>query len=431
MRKITRNFQENLSTICDELRLAKQWGKSIIILTTHKSIYSQNKLRKALQKKLLELDYNVIDINVNNIKGNFIEQLANHEQVANTVFCISKLDWGSGTDRKDGYRLLNLYRETLIERNIKAVFLLTKREASNLPHYAPDFWAFRHRVLEFFSPRPPNEHYPPVSLMLWHVERSINNSEDLSKRIINREKTLLELPRQDESISLRLELQLELGFLYWYAGETDKAEFFLRDGLNLARKYEFSDILIKYQNGLSILFYEKGDYESSIELLEATKIDHPQDCILRFNQAIVMFAIGKRYQAIQIGKKVASLCNQNPWILNGVGFLYFFAGKLDEAAYFYQMAIRHSPKNGYFSETLALCYWTMGLYDEANAILDQNKDKLDSRSALRQILNLYIHGETKKASALIEKFIRNGKLRKLDIKRDTIMSIINSPNEFV
>ena len=89
MRKNSRTFQENLSTICDELRLAKKWGKNSILLTTHKSIYSQNKLKKALQQKIAEFGYVVVDIAVNNIKGNFIAHIANHDQIANTVFFIS------------------------------------------------------------------------------------------------------------------------------------------------------------------------------------------------------------------------------------------------------------------------------------------------------------------------------------------------------
>jgi predicted Zn-dependent protease len=44
-----------------------------------------------------------------------------------------------------------MHREYLIEGNIRAIFWLTKNELKQLTRFSPDFWAFRHKVVEFFD----------------------------------------------------------------------------------------------------------------------------------------------------------------------------------------------------------------------------------------------------------------------------------------
>ena len=64
----TKDFQENISTIYDELHLAKQWGKASLILTVHKTLFSQEKTKSALQKKLGDLGYRIVKLDVNGLK---------------------------------------------------------------------------------------------------------------------------------------------------------------------------------------------------------------------------------------------------------------------------------------------------------------------------------------------------------------------------
>ena len=297
----TRPFQENISIICDELHLAKQWGKASIILTTHRSTRSQEKTKKAFQKKLGDLGYSIVEIDINKIEGNFIDYMLQLESIENIVFYVSHIDWGGGRDERDGYRTLKLYRETFVEKNIKAIFFLTLREASKLPSYAPDFWAFRHRVLEFRNPRAYDQKQPPAGLMLWHMGNSITPIIDIKSKISGLKKTLTEIPEKAENVSLRIDLQHELAFLYWQLGDHLSVEKALTSGISLAKAYEIFDLLVKLQNGLAVIRYEQGSYQSAMELLEPLINDNPHDCLLLLNQAIVLFAMKKRYNAIAKG----------------------------------------------------------------------------------------------------------------------------------
>jgi len=420
----TKAFQENLSVIYDELHLAKQWGRASIIFTAHRSTGSQEKTKKALQKKLGKLGYRVVGIEINKIEGNFIDYMLQHENSESIVFYVSHIDWGGGRDEKDGYRTLNLYRETLIEQNLKAIFFLTLHEASNLPSYAPDFWAFRHRVLEFSNPRSYNQKHSPVGLMLWHMGNSITFIIDIKSKISGLTKMLKEIPDQAEAVSLCIDLQYELGFLYWQLGDRLGAEKALISGISLAKAYEFLDPLVKLQNGLAIIHYEQRNYQSATELLEPMINDNPHDCLLLLNQAIVLFAMKKRYNAIRKGKKATALCPQNPWVWNSLGFLYYFAGNMDDAINCFQKAIAMSPKIGYFNESLAVCYLAIGLDDKAKAQLHQAKNNSDDRGIIQDVLKEYIEGNAEKASLLMNSAIDAGKLIEFDITRDPTLNAI-------
>jgi tetratricopeptide (TPR) repeat protein len=421
MPKNTKLFQENISIICNELHLAKIWGKTSIILTVHRSTFSQDKTKNALHKKLRSLDYNVVEIPINKVEGNFIDYMLQHKNVENTVFILLNIDWGGGEDEKDGYRILNLYRETLVERGLKVIFFLTSGEAARLPSYAPDFWAFRHHVLEFGSPRAHKQKRPPVSLMLWHVENSYTSDIDIKGKISNLTNMLKNINDRNESISLRIDSHYELGYLYWLLGDHLNVEKILTSGIDLAKTYELFDALVKLRNGLAISRYEREDYQGTMNLLGSTIEENPRDCLLLLNQAIVMFAMKKRYLAITKGKKAASLCAQNPRVWNSLGFLYYFAGKTDEAVNCFQTAIDLSPKIGYFYESLAVCYLSMGLSDRANAQLAQAQKNSIDRGVFLEVIRDCIRGDTENAALPIKPEINAGKITKIEIERDPIL----------
>jgi tetratricopeptide (TPR) repeat protein len=50
-----------------------------------------------------------------------------------------------------------MHREYFVEANIRAIFWLSKYEAKQCSRFAPDFWAFRHKVVEFPELPPRNK----------------------------------------------------------------------------------------------------------------------------------------------------------------------------------------------------------------------------------------------------------------------------------
>jgi tetratricopeptide (TPR) repeat protein len=417
-------FQENLSIILDELQMAKQWGKASIIFTTHKSTFSQDKTKKALRKSLENLDWVIVELEINKIKGNFIDYMLQYQNLENIVFYISNINWGEGVDKKDGYRILNLYRETFVEQNIKAIFFLTLKEALTLPINAPDFWAFRHRVLEFSTPHSPGSQKPPAGIMLWQLDGSINPIADIENKVSNLTKMLREIPDRAESVSLRIDLHYELGFLHWQNGDPLSAEKKLKNGVNLANAYSLTKLLTKLSIGLAIIDYEQEHYQQALNHLEPLLREYPHDCLLILNQAIVLFVKNKRYMAIRRGQKATSICSQNPWMWNSLGFLNYFAGKMDEALNCFQKATDIAPKSGYFFESLAICYWAIGLQDKAVAQLNKAKNLSSQRKIFQDVLKEHIEDNAEKALFLMEKAINSGELTKVSLLRDPILGTL-------
>jgi hypothetical protein len=145
----SKSFKEGMQILMDEIELAFQWQRPSILLAVHNSKIGQVKTQQAFEKELIKTNKKVKSIEAAGKTPDVIGtmcKIANHDEI---VFFVSGI--GNGEDLISGniYGALNMHRELLVEQHIRVVFWLTELEAANLPHHAPDFWAFRHRVVEF------------------------------------------------------------------------------------------------------------------------------------------------------------------------------------------------------------------------------------------------------------------------------------------
>lgn len=147
----SKSFREGINILTDEINLALKWQRPSILLTVHKSKLGQVKAQGALEREIVKNNIKVKYIKVASTNTDVISVLCktpNHDEI---VFFVSGIETIEKKKSGDVYRALNMHREFLVEQRIRVVFWLTELEAGNLPHCAPDFWAFRHRVVEFAS----------------------------------------------------------------------------------------------------------------------------------------------------------------------------------------------------------------------------------------------------------------------------------------
>jgi tetratricopeptide (TPR) repeat protein len=418
MQKHTKAFSENLSIIFDELYLAEYWEKAVIIFTIHKDIFSQAKTKNALSKKLEKNNNNCVEIEIDKVGENLIEYLLDHQDTENTIFFISNIDRGGGEEDKALYKILNIHRETFIEEEIKVIFFLTQNEASELASYAPDFWAFRHRVLEFSSSTARNKKKPPVGVMLWQLEPFISQNVDSESNVSSLIRRAENIPEQPESVAFLIDVEYELGYMCWLVGDLVGAEKNLEKGLDLAEVHSVVEARTKIINGLAIIKYERENYQESMEMLEPLVKENPRDCVLILNHAISTFALNKRYEALKNGLKAKKLCANNPWMLRSLGFLHYFAGRMEKAVACFQRAVEISPTNGIFHEALVVCYLAMGLKRKAIVQLDQVRKDLVERKLFYDILKVFVEDKKENALLLIKEAINDGKLSKQDFVRE-------------
>ena len=154
--KISKAFDECLSLLLEELRLAIQWNRPCILLAVQPSHAGPNTAALALEKKLKKISQKIVHVNFKDDQFDISILTGLFPPQGDVIFFFSHLSQHhQEDDGMDIYRSLNLYRETFIENQIRAIFWLNTEEAADLPRCAPDFWVFRHRVVEFAPSRRP------------------------------------------------------------------------------------------------------------------------------------------------------------------------------------------------------------------------------------------------------------------------------------
>jgi hypothetical protein len=145
----SRSLKEGLDSLRDEIQLAFSWHRPSILLAVSGTKSSLNKAQLALEKELAQSGQKVTGINPTDRSPDVIKAMCSMPNRGQVVFFVSGIGSANESLSRKAYSALNMHRELLVEHQIRVVFWLTKSEAASLPHYAPDFWAFRHRVVEF------------------------------------------------------------------------------------------------------------------------------------------------------------------------------------------------------------------------------------------------------------------------------------------
>ncbi len=151
-------FKEGILSLMDEIKLAFQWARpSILVAVHHDGSAGQEKARVQLRKEIEAVGKKVRDIEADRENPNLIQSILKSAEQKNTVFFVSGIGGKGKSEKEDIYRALNFHREMLVDNRIVLVLWLASTEAAEIPLLAPDFWAFRHRVVEFAPDRGPGK----------------------------------------------------------------------------------------------------------------------------------------------------------------------------------------------------------------------------------------------------------------------------------
>jgi hypothetical protein len=146
-------LEERVALLSDELALAGQWRRPSILLVVYRSALVRRAAQRLLAAHLQARGEQLHQIIVNTEQFDVLRALADQPISPATVYAISGLRHGGGKGGLNAYHALNLRREILVDRSLRATFWLTEAEARRLPREAPDFWAFRHHVVSLVDLR--------------------------------------------------------------------------------------------------------------------------------------------------------------------------------------------------------------------------------------------------------------------------------------
>ncbi len=394
-----------------------------MLLAVNKSKFGQEKAEKALETRLTKQGLEIARIVVNDRRPDvpaLIKQAG-----GKPVFFISNLDWGGGDQGMQAYRTLNMQRELFVENRIKAVLWLTTAEATNLARHAPDFWAFRHRVVEFVSQRSPAGIKLPAGVLLWDTQTTVEIFDSPQAGIQAREDLLAKLPRSPESLSARAELHYSIAYLHWVAGDLARAATALQAGLDLAADHELPELKSRLLNGVGIVRYDAGKYSEALEEFKLGLQLRPSSLSLLINLSAACCMLGRKQEATAAARKAIAASPANAESLERVAYILAAMGKPDEAITHLIKAVELAPRVSRYRAALAVLYSVVDRADEARQQLDSARSLADSPTTpYIDILREAILGEAGKARDLLKTAVESKVIAAHDVRRDPNLSIL-------
>jgi tetratricopeptide (TPR) repeat protein len=425
-----KTFDENIDILFDEIVLAEQWGRPSMLLAVHKSKFGQDKAETDLEKRLVEEGFRVDRIVFNNRRSDIAALLREAAPGPKRVFFISHIDWGGGEGGRQAYRGLNLHRELFVDEAIKAVFWLTINEAANLPRFAPDFWAFRHRVVEFVSQRAAGKVQLPAGILAWGVQTSADPFDKSQGGIEAREELLRRLPDTLEALSARVELHASLGYLHWSADDLDRAHEEMQKGLETAGAYDMAELKASLLNGMGIIHYERGDPKAALESFSEGLKYRSSSRLLLINLSAADCMLGRIQEALAAGQRAvrANPGEADTW--RRLGYIQNAAGRPDEAINCFAKAAELAPRGAEHRVSLAVMYNLVDRPDDARIQLTRAQELAHEEAGpLLSVIQEAALGRADEARRMLAAALTAGTIARHEVRRDLNLGLLFDSSE--
>ena len=143
---LTDEFDRRIRRLRNYVVRSRKSGRGVILFAVWQHVGIRRLASSALQELLEAEGFNVQTIDAGKIpEGTFIANLVDATETPDDVLFITDL----GRTGQDGMNALNYQREVFVEHPLLTVFWVRESELNSVATQAPDFWVFRHRVVEF------------------------------------------------------------------------------------------------------------------------------------------------------------------------------------------------------------------------------------------------------------------------------------------
>jgi tetratricopeptide (TPR) repeat protein len=422
------SLQNNLSILLEELHLAFSWSRPSILLAVHRSKTQLEKAQAGLEHKLRDLQKDVIRLRPTSERENILLAMREQLHADRIVFFVD----GLGAQKKI-YDGLNLYRETVVENQLKIVFWLAQAEIAALPRLAPDFWSFRHRVIDFSPHRVSSITRLPSGVLLWGVESPPLDSSSLDSLIAYQKNALQALPSTPEALAMRTDITHKLAHLLWLRGDNPASEAILLGVLGQVERSPMRDKESGLLNALAIHRYDRREYKDALKFSERALAQNPSSGILHANHGIVCRSAGKGKESVRWMKKAIRIQPNSAELWGALGYLFASMGRFDDALPAFENAARGGA---IFQLCAALCHSRIGNHDLRNdALRSAQVATRYEEICLEGIVGRQIAGLNMLRDALV-----NGEMSEAFVNRDaglnmifgseTLQNVVTSPASF-
>jgi tetratricopeptide (TPR) repeat protein len=398
--------------LVEEVRQAIAWSRPSILIAVHASKNDQPRDMTLLEKKLTELSVKVEYVQPADWQPGFIRNMFRETDPDKAVIFIRDIG-----NQLQIYDELNMDRELIVDRRLKLIIWLTTEEIALLSHRSPDFWAFRHRVIEFPASRNSRRNALPSGVLLWPKKRSTPDVGAVTKDIESIQKLLESIPAQGETIVHHAQIVEDLAYHLWLFGEDRKVDTVLQQEIELVKQFNLPDILSLLLNIQAINCYDQSEYGESLRHIEwALELD-PGRYYLWTNHGIICRSAGQSKKSISSLKKAVKLESASYESRAAFGYVHMSVGKYPAALSCFQEALALSPDRVHFLPALAFCCVQTNDTNGFNAALQKISD-LGVSDDYFMICRDALSGDMSAAQRSLMEIAERGRISQHFVRRD-------------
>lgn len=395
------SFGDRIARLADELKLAVEWNRPSILFAVYQSHFVMQEAQKALAAQIRAVGQEVERYIVNKENADIPFVLSRHPDREKIVFFVQGVQFGG----EPALRALNVRREYFVDKSIRAVFWLTEYEATAMAHSAPDFWAFRHRSVDFMDvPELASAVQSSVDIPLTSPE-ALTPIKETDAKISVREKLLADLPETSETLGARAELQMALAGLHIAKGDYEKAIPIWQEAIENKELLGDARGLATAHAGLARAYVGLGQFEQAERVYRQAIVLEPRLAITYSALGNLYYELGRDKEAIAAHSQAVQLDPRFVDPHNGLGNVKARMGRYDEAVAEYQRSLELDAKDVAARNSLGYVYLRQGAFDKAQMEFEAaiGADEKDWRAPFNLGLVRLYQGRADEARALWQK----------------------------
>jgi|GEM_PF-2366294 len=425
----SKSSKSGLEILMGELELALKWNRPSILFAVHDSQKGRKETQRSLEKLLINKGVRVEQIQIESETPDIIRVMGEKPNSGGVVFYVSGIENADRAAEGKVYRALNISRELLVEKCICVVFWVNEIEMTNLPRFAPDFWAFRHRVVEFAPKRGSKKQSIPAGLFLWEEQTVWMEMNVIKDKITYCKKALSLLPEEAGAAASKIEIVLQLVQLNWLLNDLISFSEYLNIGISLLEKYPIPRYQAWLLNVNGIGLFEEGNKEdASTKFTRALGYD-PDNSIILMNLGIAAHGLGKNRESLRTGDRAIKKDPKNFRLLYSMSYLLLSMGKLEDSIKAISKAMEINPNDKDTHYLLATCYLKSENPAKCEEELSATEKNFPPQSIIDHARIGLLSNRTGEAYGQLKYSIQKSEISKRHVQRDPILSFFIDSEE--